>query len=84
MNAHDNLYNTQCTFAIWAMKTVTDGLLASGGLQANAERVGRRAQRVCSQAPALRRTVFDTLRSAAHIQQRGRHLVFRYRNGRLD
>lgn len=60
MNAHDNLYNTQCTFAIWAMKTVTDGLLASGGLQANAERVGRRAQRVCPHASAYawRRTAF--------------------------
>lgn len=46
MDSHDNLYNTQCTFAIWAMKAVTDRLLASGGLPANALRVGWRAQRV--------------------------------------
>jgi hypothetical protein len=46
MDAHDNLYNTQCTFAIWAMKTVTDRLIAQGGLEANALKVERRAKRV--------------------------------------
>jgi phosphoserine aminotransferase len=46
MDEHDNLYNTQCTFAIWAMKMVTDKLIAQGGLEANARKVETRAQRV--------------------------------------
>ena len=46
MHEHDNLYNTQCTFAIWAMKTITDRLIANGGLPANAKKVADRARRV--------------------------------------
>eukprot|EP00892_Ulva_mutabilis_P010776 jgi/Ulvmu1/8070/UM004_0307.1 len=43
MYQHNNLYNTQCTFAIWAMKTITDGLLQQGGLKVVEQKVLRRA-----------------------------------------
>ena len=46
MKEHGNLYNTQCTFAIWAMKTATDKLLARGGLKVIQARVHERAKRV--------------------------------------
>ena len=48
MHDANNLYNTQCTFAIWAMKTITDNLLRMGGLPANAKKVAHRALRVCT------------------------------------
>lgn len=43
---HNNLYNTQCTFAIWAMKTITDGLIQQGGLKVVEQKVLRRAHEV--------------------------------------
>jgi phosphoserine aminotransferase len=46
MDEHDNLYNTQCIFAIWAMQMVTDRLIAQGGLEENVRKVEARAQRV--------------------------------------
>lgn len=47
MYQHNNLYNTQCTFAIWAMKTITDGLIQQGGLKVVEQKVLRRAREVC-------------------------------------
>ena len=43
MDTHNNLYNTQCMFAIWAMKTITDGLIQQGGLKIMEEKVLKRA-----------------------------------------
>ena len=46
MYEHNNLYNTQCTFAIWAMKTITDGLIQQGGLKCMETKVLKRAAQV--------------------------------------
>jgi phosphoserine aminotransferase len=51
MSDHNNLYNTQCTFAIWAMKTITDGLIRQGGLKVMEQKVLRRAADVRSLLP---------------------------------
>lgn len=60
MYQHANLYNTQCTFAIWAMKTITDGLIQQGGLEVVQQKVLKRAREV-RLSPACHSTWRPTL-----------------------
>lgn len=54
MDDHSNLYNTQCTFAIWAMQSITDRLIAKGGLEVIEQWVTIRASKLYDAIDASR------------------------------
>lgn len=61
MNDCNNMYNTQCSFAIWAMKIITDGLIQQGGLKVVEKQVLRRAADVRSYCSSVQQHAFNRI-----------------------